>query len=136
MTATVSAASASLAGSMVTSLTMPLSVSTGLLGEGAPRGLRAALCTAPVFGGGRRRAGDGGGVRPAGGGGGGVLGGAFGEDAERGGTGAEGGGDARSQAVAGGSTDDQDPFRAVFDRALGLHMVDLLLDVRGATRGV
>ncbi len=50
MTAIVSAISCSFAGSMVTELTTPLSVSTVLLVYGAPTGLRADLCTAPFPG--------------------------------------------------------------------------------------
>ena len=45
------------------------------------------------------------------------------------GAGTERGGDAGSQAIAGGGTDDQDLLRSVDDGALGLDVVDLLLDV-------
>ena len=88
-----------------------------------------------VFGvetGGAGGVGEGDGVIPAGGGGASVVGGAFVENAEGGGVGAEGGGDARGESEAGGGADDEDFFRAVFERRFRPDVVDLLLDVRGA----
>ena len=47
--------------------------------------------------------------------------------------GGEGRDNAGGEAVSSGSTDDQDAFRAVVDRAFGFYVVDLFLNVRCAT---
>src|ERR1019366_10775844 len=79
---------------------------------------------------------EGDGVIPAGGGGAALLGGALEEDAEGRGAGPEGGGDARGEAVTGGGSDHEDLLGAGFDGALGLDVIDPLLDMGGAAGGV
>jgi len=61
---------------------------------------------------------------------------AFEEHAERGGAGAEGGGDAGGKAVARGGADHQDRLRSALDGLAGLDVGDLLADRRGAAVGV
>src|SRR5690606_13067507 len=72
---------------------------------------------------------EGGGVVPAGGAG--LALGPFllEENAEGGGPGAKGGGDAGGEAVAGGGADHQHPLGAIDHRGLGFHVGDLVADV-------
>src|SRR3954468_10320218 len=90
-----------------------------------------AIDIARIKTGGARGLGDGDGIVPARCCGTAFLGGSLKKDAESCRSRAECGGDARGETEASGGPDDQDVLWAALDRALGLYVVDLLLDVRG-----
>ena len=80
--------------------------------------------------------GEGDGVIPAGRGGSALLRRTLEKDPERGRAGAEGRSDPGGQAVAGGGTEYEDALGAARDGALGLHVVDPLLNMRGTALGM
>ena len=92
-----------------------------------------AFCVESCFGGGFL---EGDGIVPAGAAGLVLDTGLFKKDTDGRGTAAEGGHDARGEAVAGRGADDEDLFRRIGKGGFGLHVVDLRLDVGGASLGM